>query len=158
MKAQLPVSIITEDIVLELIRVKSVAIEFPDKLTESAAYSMDAEYISGLKYSEKLIKYELNIAVTGFENDDTENGVSGRFRIEFIFSYPHFVDVVDPVLGEGDKVAGYKVDPAFSAALLEIAYSTARGVVYKSCAGTQLEEFILPVVDVKTALRSAGSK
>lgn len=83
-------------------------------------------------------------------------GSEGTFVLDFGFSVDNLPDllmVIPPEAGDAPGVEITQVPaPQLLVLLTSIAYSTARGVLWGRLAGTALEGFTLPIVDVNQLL------
>lgn len=83
-------------------------------------------------------------------------GSGGTFVLDFVFSIDNLPDLlvtVPPEAGNAPAAELIQVPaPQLLVLLTSIAYSTARGVLWGRLAGTALEGFTLPIVDVNQLL------
>ena len=90
------------------------------------------------------MKFELTILIKGIDLDKKENGISGEFTIDFVFSYYEFEKMIINNSDEDNKTV---ISKGFTSTLLGLAYSTSRGIIFTRTLGTPLEGCTIPVIN-----------
>ena len=86
-----------------------------------------------------------------FEKDKQTNiEVSGKFEICFFF----VIDNLDEIIGQGPE---FEITQDIAVTLSNIAYSTARGILFTRCQGTALKTFILPILPTSELIEMHNS-
>jgi hypothetical protein len=75
------------------------------------------------------------------DEENSDVGVRGDFRFEYVFSVSNLGDYIS------DHDNSKKIDGNLGVALMSIAYSTSRGIIYEKIAGTFLAGSVIPVID-----------
>jgi hypothetical protein len=94
-----------------------------------------------------VVRLLFTVKVKGLNGNDAQIG-SAEYTIEFIYKVDELKEFISM---QGEIVM---LNSHLAATLVMIAYSTVRGIVLTRLQGTCLEEFIMPVANPVTLLRS----
>lgn len=108
---------------------------------EKEAYSFHFEYSfePAVNSVEKKVRVVFICDISTFTKGNVEININGKFEIAFIFQVENLEELVDDA-----NDSDFDYDLLLS--LNNIAYSTARGIIYTRCQGTILEKLILPIL------------
>jgi hypothetical protein len=145
------------DLSINTINVIDAAIENPNGLSIDAHTATSIQFGIGIRkfisIQENGIQVRLNVDIKCFDdNKDEFTSVKANFTIQFFFNIENLGDYVE--LKEDDKV---NVAPNLTISILNIVYSTSRGIIYTRCLGTIMGEVILPVIDSQTLLEISNA-
>lgn len=148
---------------VRLLRIDDIVITNASIENNTDLISLDKnKYVYFLKYNFELsvnIKFK-KLRIVFFCELDTEEketnkkiGITGRFEISFFF----IIDNLDEIIGEGPE---FEVNQDIGVTISNIAYSTARGIIFTRCQGTILKHFLLPVLptDEIIAMQNSSKK
>lgn len=120
--------------------------------------SQDVNFTTAL--AQNRVGVELRILVEIVTDDSAEPvGSGGTFALAFGFFIENLAELLIPVpatANESPSLEGQVPRPQLLVLLTSIAYSTARGVLWTRLAGTALEGFTLPIVDMNQFLQDVA--
>jgi hypothetical protein len=103
-------------------------------------FTLESLFNASINESKKKIKILFTCKINILSNsNDQELGISGHFDIAYIFFIENFDDLTTINNDNAD------INPDLYSGLIDIAYSTSRGIIYTRCLGTILKNIILPV-------------
>jgi len=89
---------------------------------------------------ESKLKLTLDVDILPKVTDEKNTSPRAHFEIDYYFFVPNLSEFIDKT--ETDIF----LDPSVAATLGNIAYSTARGIVFTRCQGTPLKKIIIPIL------------
>ena len=145
---------IPEDIGLLEFKILRGLIESPPAfdLEEIESFQFDMGYEMGLNLDDNLVQAEIEFSVESESSDENEAEASGFFR--FCFTYQ--VNKLKK-LAKVSKGKVHEVSSDLAIAIASMTYSTSRGILLTRFQGTDLEDFILPVVNPAALLEIEGT-
>lgn len=144
------VSLISISIVSAALENKSALTTIDDPALELAfRYQLDPGVNIQSRRAQILADYEIR----AFKSESEEPEITSRYKIAFIFSISNLADLVTITEDELNDV-----DEETLASLLNIVYSTSRGILYTRFLGTVLEGVILPVISTTDLNRQSAIK
>lgn len=103
---------------------------------------------SSFSFENRNVRIRLDVIIEGIDEKENTVGLTGEFGIEFHFHVENFDEFVE--LKEGKK----KVSFVLGLTLLNIAYSTARGLILERTHGTYFNGIIIPVIDTHELMKT----
>ena len=100
----------------------------------------------GYNLEEKKCKVELALALSLLQADK-KTIASASFEAAFHFQVSNMDDLLD------SSPESIEIDPSLPAHLVEMSYSTLRGIAFERLAGTQFRNFVLPVINPYEVLK-----
>lgn len=144
------VSLISISIVSAALENKSALTTIDDPALELAfRYQLDPGVNIQSRRAQILADYEIR----AFKSESEEPEITSRYKIAFIFSISNLADLVTITEDELNDV-----DEETLASLLNIVYSTSRGILYTRFLGTVLEGVILPIISTTDLNRQSAIK
>jgi hypothetical protein len=111
------------------------------KPSDFSSVKVGCKQITSFNLTDKSIRIIMDIGLCGVDEENSDVGVRGDFRFEYVFSVSNLGDYIS------DHDNSKKIDGNLGVALMSIAYSTSRGIIYEKIAGTFLAGSVIPVID-----------
>ncbi|MEZ4850575.1 MAG: hypothetical protein R3B93_18565 [Bacteroidia bacterium] len=110
-------------------------------------YSFMVDFDMAFNLEEKLVKADFSVEIKTVSAEEQDEEAFGLFSFVFIYEVENLEDLAEA------KNDGIEVQGGLGNALASITYSTSRGVLMTRFQGTELESFILPVIDPNNLLK-----
>ena len=107
------------------------------------------ELIPGISIRSKQIRITADYDIRAAKSGTAEAIVTSKYRIAFLFSIANMEELVKLEHPE------IEVDEEMLSSIMNISYSTSRGILYTRYLGTVLDGFILPVIATADLFTSA---
>lgn len=144
------VSLINISIVSATLENKGALTTIDDPALElSFHYQLDP----GVNIRSKRAQILADFEIRAFKSENEPPDVTSQYKIAFLFSISNLPDLIT-----GTETELKAVDEDMLASLLNIAYSTSRGILYTRFLGTVLEGVILPVISTTDLNRQSVIK
>jgi hypothetical protein len=105
-------------------------------------YNSTCDFELGFSMSENLVKADFKASVKTTSGDKNGIEAAGLFHFVYVFRVENLNELVQQ--GEDKKLT---INGGLGNALASITYSTSRGVLMTRFQGTELKDFILPVIN-----------
>ena len=120
---------------------------------ETATINLSQRVEIGLADTATHIAVSLKVACEAVAGESAEPiGISGSFVVDIVFEVENLTELLFMV----DQHPKPIPDAQLVTLLISIAYSTARGMLWTRIAGTPLEGFTLPIVDVVQLIKDSA--
>lgn len=106
-------------------------------------YKVDLSSTPGFSLEEKLVRFRLNIALSGYDTNGNEIGVKGSYCIDYTFQVENLQEFIYPE----EDIKTFSVDDNLVATIAGISYSTSRGIILDRTQATEFNGVLLPVID-----------
>ncbi len=116
--------------------------------TQLKGFETSLDFEIGFSAEEKLAKTDLKVEVKT-DSAGSQTDISGFFHFAFIYAIDNFNELVKPAEAETKSL---DIDGELAITLVSITYSTVRGLLMAQLRGTDLEGFILKIVNPKELL------
>lgn len=135
-----------EDLHIEHIIITNASIENPDSINSEEHKPSLLQYGLGferyMSVSNNKIKVVMYLEIQSKDPDNSFINVKGNFTTEFVFGVDDFNNYI-----EKDREGSVTyIEEQLTMSILNIVYSTSRGIIYTRCLGTVLGNVILPVL------------
>ncbi|OUJ69939.1 hypothetical protein [Hymenobacter crusticola] len=121
---------------------------------ETAAINFSQRVHIGLANTPTHIAVSLDVTCEAVAGNPAEPvGVGGNFTVDIVFEVENLTDLLQMI----DQHPRPIPDMQLATLLISIAYSTARGMLWTRVAGTPLEGFTLPIVDVMQLIKDSAA-
>ncbi len=138
------------------INIMSAAIENHSGHTtiDNSGFELSFQYqlIPSVSIRTKKVQIIAEYEIRAVKGDNSELAISSKYSILFLFSVTNLPELA--VLDKSDLIT---VDDEMLSSLLNITYSTSRGILYTRYLGTLLDGLILPVISTADLLRSPSA-
>ena len=109
-------------------------------------FSFEISFDMAFNLEEKLVKADFNVEIKTKSGQGQDEEASGLFSFVFIYEIENINELT---IEKQDKI---EIRGGLGNALASITYSTSRGILMTRFQGTELENFILPVIDPNSLL------
>ena len=114
---------------------------FVSKAPGFSSVKVGCKQVTRLNLIDNSIRIIMDVGLCGVDDQKSDVGVRGDFRFEYVFSVSNLGDYIS------DDNDSKRIDGNLGVALMSIAYSTSRGIIYEKIAGTLLAGSVIPVID-----------
>lgn len=113
--------------------------------TESGVvhFKVDLKSEPGFNLPDQMMRFRLNVRLTGYDEESEPVGVTGEYCIDFIYMIENLEDFIS-MEEDGEN---FGVDEDLGATIAGISYSTARGIILDRTQHTDFNGAILPVIN-----------
>jgi len=140
---------------LESINVTNATLENHGGLTtkDHSAYELSFQYqlIPSISIRSKKVQVLTEYEIRATKSDTASPDISSRYSIVFLFGIKNLPNLA--VVKDNELIS---IDEEMLSSLMNIAYSTSRGILYTRYLGTVLDGVILPVISSAELLESTG--
>lgn len=119
-------------------------VETPENFDNSkiVGHQLDNTLQLGFSIEDKLAKADFTINITTDSKSRNADEATGKFHLLFIYRIENLDELAFP--GKNNNI---DLDPALANAISSITYSTSRGILLIRLQGTELQNFILPIIN-----------
>ena len=117
--------------------------------TRVQKYDFDLDFNLAFNLDDLLVKADFELNILTISEDSIQKEAKGRFHFIYIYKVENLQELAIP-----DKNQEIELNGNLGNALASITYSTSRGILFARLRGTGLENFILPVIDPNSLLKT----
>lgn len=118
-------------------------------ISKVVGHQLDNSLQLGFNLDDKFAKAEFTVSVKTDSKGENEIESSGYFHLIFIYRIENLEQLAVP-----EKNKRIKLNPVLANALLSVTYSTSRGILLMRLQGTELQNFVLPIINPNKLLRN----
>lgn len=115
--------------------------EYNSNVSDFSSVKVGCKQTTDFNVSENCIRIIMDVGLSGVNDMKAEVGVRGSFKFEYMFSVSNLGDYIS------EDVNSKRIDGNLGVAIMSIAYSTSRGIIFEKITGTALAGSIIPVID-----------
>lgn len=141
----------TEKLSIIDFRLVNAKISTPEafEISEIKGYDLKTELKFGYNLKDKIVKADFNISIKALSKSDIETEATLDYDLVYFYLVENIEELVFDV-----KDQGLKIDSGLGNALSSVTYSTSRGVLMTRLQGTVFQDFVLPIINPNSLLKS----
>ncbi len=112
-------------------------------------YDFDLDFNLAFNLDDLLVKADFELNILTISEEKVQKEAKGRFHFIYIYKIENLQELA--ILDENKEI---EINGNLGNALASITYSTSRGILFARLRGTGLENFILPVIDPNSLLKT----
>lgn len=112
-------------------------------------YDFNSDFNLAFNLNELLVKADFELNILTISEEKVQKEANGKFHFIFIYKVENLEELAIP-----DSNKNIELNGTLGNALASITYSTSRGILFARLRGTGLENFILPVIDPNSLLKT----